>query len=293
MRIGIAILPEYRWWAAEPKWRAVEEYGFHHAWTYDHLGWRSLVDGPWFGAVPTLTAAAMVTSRIQLGTMVASPNFRDPLVFARELTALDDISDGRLVLGVGAGGLGGYDNAVYGTDEIPAAMRTSRFEEFVELTDSLLTKPQTTWRGKHYAAVEARSAPGCVQSPRVPFVIAANGPRAMKLATRFGAGWVTAGTDRETVEVWWRSLAELSHRMDDTLAAAGRRPETMRRFLQSDGCPTFSLSSKEFFADVLGRAEELGFTDVVAQWPRHEGVFAGTEAVLEAVAADILPALST
>ncbi|MGH8921895.1 MAG: LLM class flavin-dependent oxidoreductase, partial [Acidimicrobiales bacterium] len=48
MRAGIVILPEDRWWAAEPKWRAAEEYGFDHAWTYDHLGWRSLVDGPWF-----------------------------------------------------------------------------------------------------------------------------------------------------------------------------------------------------------------------------------------------------
>src|SRR5690606_20657508 len=44
VRVGIVILPEDRWWAAEPKWRAAEEYGFDHAWTYDHLGWRNLVD---------------------------------------------------------------------------------------------------------------------------------------------------------------------------------------------------------------------------------------------------------
>ncbi|MGH3622618.1 MAG: LLM class flavin-dependent oxidoreductase, partial [Sciscionella sp.] len=57
MRVGVVILPEHRWWVAEPKWRAVEQYGFDHAWTYDHLGWRSLVDETWFGAVPTLAAA--------------------------------------------------------------------------------------------------------------------------------------------------------------------------------------------------------------------------------------------
>src|SRR5207248_3255349 len=79
VRVGIVILPEDRWWAAEPKWRAAEEYGFDHAWTYDHLGWRNLVDGPWFSAVPTLTAAAMVTSRIRLGTFVASPVARHPV----------------------------------------------------------------------------------------------------------------------------------------------------------------------------------------------------------------------
>ena len=101
------ILPEYRWLLAEQKWRAAESYGFDHAWTYDHIGWRSLVDGPWFDAVPTLTAAAMVTRRIRLGTMVASPNFRHPVPFARSLLAIDDISSGRLILGVGAGSPGG------------------------------------------------------------------------------------------------------------------------------------------------------------------------------------------
>ena len=63
---------------ARERWRRAEEYGFHTAWTYDHIGWRSLVDGPWFDAVPTLAAAAQVTSTIRLGTYVASPNFRHP-----------------------------------------------------------------------------------------------------------------------------------------------------------------------------------------------------------------------
>src|SRR6267154_2416982 len=102
VRFGIIILADQRWQDSVRRWRLAEDYGFDHAWTYDHLGWRSLVDGPWFDAVPTLTAAAMVTSRIRLGTMVASPNFRNPVPFARDLTGLDDISAGRLTVGVGA-----------------------------------------------------------------------------------------------------------------------------------------------------------------------------------------------
>jgi alkanesulfonate monooxygenase SsuD/methylene tetrahydromethanopterin reductase-like flavin-dependent oxidoreductase (luciferase family) len=97
VRVGIVILPDERWSVAARRWRLAEEYGFAHAWTYDHLGWRSLVDGPWFDAVPTLTAAALETSRIRLGTLVASPNFRHPVPFARQVTALDDISGGRIV----------------------------------------------------------------------------------------------------------------------------------------------------------------------------------------------------
>src|SRR5262245_272044 len=166
MRVGIVILPEYRWAQAAPRWRAAESYGFDHAWTYDHLGWRELVDGPWFDAVPTLTAAATATSRIRLGTYVASPNFRHPVPFARQVTALDDVSAGRFILGVGAGG-GGFDAAVLGGPPLTPSQRVDRFTEFVELLDLLLRNGRTTWRGGYYAAVDARSTPGCVQAPRV------------------------------------------------------------------------------------------------------------------------------
>ncbi|GDY31208.1 luciferase [Gandjariella thermophila] len=278
---------------AEPKWRAVEEYGFDHAWTYDHLGWRTLVDGPWFGAIPTLTAAAMVTSRIRLGTLVATPNYRHPVPFARGLLALDDISDGRVVLGLGAGGssVNGYDDTVLGQPPPPVRARVARFGEFVELLDLLLSQERTTWRGEHFAAVDARSAPGCVQRPRMPFVVAANGPKTMRVAARFGQGWVTTGTDRDDDAAWWRSLAELSRRFDDTLAATGRPPTAVDRYVNLDAGPVYSLSSAECFRDAVGRAAELGFTDVVAHWPRGEGVFAGHESVLETVATDVLPEL--
>src|SRR5436190_22663703 len=76
MRRGVLILPEFRWSTAEPPWRRADELGFDHAWTYDHLAWRSLRDSTWFGAIPTLTAAAMATQRIRLGPLVASPYAR-------------------------------------------------------------------------------------------------------------------------------------------------------------------------------------------------------------------------
>ena len=79
MRFGITILPEYRWTRGRAAVAAGEELGFDHAWTYDHLTWGGLQDSPWFGTTPTLTAAALVTSTIRLGTFVTSPNFRHPL----------------------------------------------------------------------------------------------------------------------------------------------------------------------------------------------------------------------
>jgi alkanesulfonate monooxygenase SsuD/methylene tetrahydromethanopterin reductase-like flavin-dependent oxidoreductase (luciferase family) len=287
MRFGIIILPDLRWAEAEHRWRRAEELGFDHAWTYDHLGWRDLVDGPWFDAVPTLTAAAMVTSRIRLGTMVASPNIRHPAHFAREITALDDISRGRISLGVGSGGTA-FDATVLGAPDLSPRARFQRFAEFVELLDELLTNERTTWHGEYYTAVDARSTPGCVQRPRVPFIVAANGPRAARLAARFGQGWVTTGAKSDDLDGWWRTVAEAVGRFEEAIAATGLDPNAVDRYLSLDAAPVFSLSSVGYFAEAVGRAGELGFTDVLTHWPRPSSWYAGDEAVLEAVAADVL-----
>ncbi|WP_396134573.1 LLM class flavin-dependent oxidoreductase [Cellulomonas sp. ATA003] len=107
LRFGIVLLPQDRWVHARERWQRAEAMGFDHAWTYDHLAWRTLVDEPWFATVPLLAAAATATQRIRLGTWVASPNYRHPVPFAKDVMGLDDISGGRLLLGLGAGGPAG------------------------------------------------------------------------------------------------------------------------------------------------------------------------------------------
>lgn len=289
MRIGIVLLPQDRWSEARQRWRRAEEYGFDHAWTYDHLAWRSLADEPWFATVPLLAAAATVTERIRLGTWVASPNFRHPVPFAKDVMGLDDVSGGRLLLGVGAGGEG-FDAQVLGPAPTPRE-RVARFAEFVDLLDELLTHPVTERTGEHYEAHDARMVPGCLQQPRVPFVVAANGPRAMRVAARHGQGWATVGPrvdpDLPTAqawEAWWAALADLVARFEDAARAAGRDPAAIDRYLNVDAAPRFSLESADLAAEAVGRAREAGFTDVVLHWPRAQGIYAGDEAVLEEVA---------
>jgi alkanesulfonate monooxygenase SsuD/methylene tetrahydromethanopterin reductase-like flavin-dependent oxidoreductase (luciferase family) len=290
VRIGIVILPDERWSVAGRRWQRAEEYGFDHAWTYDHIGWRDLVDGPWFDAVPTLTAAAMATRRIRLGTYVASPNFRHPVPFARSVLALDDISQGRLLVGVGAGGTG-YDTTVLGEPELRPGRRVDRFGEFLDLFSRLLTEDHVDHRGEFYAAVDARTLPGPVQQPRPPLVVAANGPRAIGLAARHGDGWVTIGDTRvPDNQRWWLSVERLRERFDIALADAGRAPDDVHRFLNLDSAPTSPLSSADAFTEAAGRAAALGFTDVIVHWPRSSGWYAGSEKVLETVAG-LLPRL--
>ena len=282
MRHGIVILPQDPWPESRRKWMLAEELGLDHAWTYDHLSWRSLANEPWGATIPTLTAAAAVTSRIRLGTFVASPNFRHPVPFAKELATVDEISGGRLLLGFGSGGTG-FDAFVLGQREYTPRERHERFAEFVEHLDELLrfeTDGAVSFEGEWYTAVDARMVGTPAQSPRLPFVLAANGPKGLALVTRFAQGWVTTGPEAAAGDDWWRAVSDLSKRLDDTATAAGRDPRTIDRYLSLDESGTFSLSSTGAFADAVGRAAELGFTDVISHWPRHDGIYAGAENVL-------------
>ena len=289
MRFGLTILPEHRWKDAAPMWRQAEELGFDHAWTYDHLVWGGLPDSAWYGTTPTLTAAALVTSRIRLGTFVTSPNYRHPVTFMRDLLALDDISDGRLICGIGAGG--DIDSMILGGEPLTPKERVDRLYEFTRLLDRLLTKDHVSHRGTYFSAVDARTLPGPVQRPRIPFVIAANGPRTLRLAVEHGAGWLTTGPTVETMGEWWAALSEMCGRLDEGLAKAGRDRATFERHLSLDSSPQFALSSVAAFEEMTGRARELGFTDVITHWPRPDGPYAGDVAVLETVASEVIPKL--
>lgn len=289
MRVGVVILPEHRWWAAQPKWEQVDEQGFDHAWTYDHIGWRSLVDGPWFSAMPTLTAAAMATERIELGTFVASPTFRHPVPFAREVMAVDDICDGRLLLGIGAGTPPpAYDTVVMGASDLTPRQRTDRYAEFVEALDGLLRIDGFDFDGAYYAAVGARNLPGSVRTPRVPFVLAGTGPRALELAARFGHGWVTTGRQRDDPDAWWQDVQDLATSFERRLDQAERDPADVRRYLSLDAGPTYSLSDVDTFADAAQRAHKIGFTDVIVHWPRSAEPYLGHEQVLAEIAETVL-----
>jgi len=292
MRIGVLLLPESRWPTARELWRRVEELGFDHAWTYDHLAWRSLRDGPWFGAVPFLAAAAVVTRRIRLGTLVASPNFRHPVPFARELVTLDDLSGGRFTLGIGAGAQG-WDAVMLGQDPWTAAERAERFAEFLDLLDQLLSSPETSYEGRYYRAVGARTYPGCVQQPRIPFAVAATGRRGMQLAATYGETWVTTG---DLVEDGRRRAAVEGARvvgdqvllLEEACAAVGRDPSSLARLVLSGPRLDDGLSSLDAFDDTIGRYAAVGVTDFVVHWPRPEEPYRGDRRVFESVVSEVL-----
>jgi len=272
---------------ASPIWRRADELGFDHAWTYDHIAWGPLRDSPWFSAIPTLTAAALGTTRIRLGTLVASPNFRHPVPFGRELICLEDVAGGRLTVGLGAGGEG-WDATILGQSAWSRSERAGRFAEFVRLLDLVLREPETSYQGRFYSADGARSYPGCVQQPRIPFAIAATGPRGMEVVARYGDVWVTNG-DRshegpplgagEGAKV----VSQQVHRLEEACHAIGRDPASVDRLVLTGSRLDSGLDSASSFRKVQEAYAEAGITDLVVHWPRPNEPYAGDPAHFERV----------
>lgn len=290
MRVGVVILPEQRWAQAWRVWQGVEDLGVDHLWTYDHLAWRTLRDDPWFGAVPLLAAVATVTSRVRLGLLVASPNFRHPVPFAREVLTIDDVTLGRLTVGIGAGG-SGWDASMLGQAPLAPRDRAERFEEFVDLLDELLRNPDVTSHGRHFSAVEARNAPGCVQQPRVPFAIAAGGPRGMRLAARQAHCWVTVGPGGSTplgTTAARLALRDQVGALESACESIGRDPASIERLALTGLELTSALESADQFLEQLDVYEQVGITDVVIHWPRATDPYRGDPAHTAAVLADVM-----
>ncbi|RSO06726.1 LLM class flavin-dependent oxidoreductase [Streptomyces sp. WAC 05379] len=290
LRLSTVILPYRRWSEGGRKaWQRAEQLGFHAAYTYDHLSWRSFRDGPWFGAVPTLTAAAAVTDQLRLGTLVTSPNFRHPVTLAKELISLDDVSDGRITLGIGAGGTG-FDATTLAQEPWTPRERADRFAEFVTLLDRLLSEDSVSYQGDFYSAHEARNIPGCVQRPRLPFAVAATGPRGLRLAAQYGQAWVTTGdpkvSESGTPEQSFQAIRGQVEKLSDACAAIGRDAAGLDKVLLTGFTPERSgvLESLDAFVDFAGRHQELGFTEIVVHWPIADSDFAAHEKVFEQIA---------
>ncbi|MEU1376807.1 LLM class flavin-dependent oxidoreductase [Streptomyces triculaminicus] len=299
MRLSTVILPDRRWSeGGRESWQRAEELGFHTAYTYDHLSWRTFRDGPWFGAIPTLTAAAGVTSRMRLGTLVTSPNFRHPVTLAKELISLDDISGGRVTVGIGAGGSGFDATALLkdGQDPWTPRQRADRFAEFVPLLDRLLTEDVVSYEGEHYSAHEVRNIPGCVQRPRLPFAVAATGLRGMRLAARHGQAWVTTGDPKlyeaGTPEQSLEAVRGQIERVGMFCAETGRDTADLHKVMLTGFTPDRPLESFDAFVDFAGAHAEAGIDEIVVHWPIADSMFASDVAVFEKIATEALAQLS-
>ena len=205
-----------------------ERLGWHATYVADHFMPNGADGAPLRGdvleALATMAALAASTSRIRLGTLVASATYRHPAVFAKAMTTLDQISAGRVIAGLGAGWQEN-EHASYGIELGSIPQRIDRFSEYVEVVDSMLANETTTFEGAHYSLHDAPCDPRPVQSP-LPILLGVRGKRrTMAIAARHAQIW----------NAWCSpaSLADCNAVLDGHCEAIGRDPSSLSRSTQA------------------------------------------------------------
>ena len=214
-----------------PRWQrlavAVEDLGFAGLYRSDHYTNANPPDLDSLELWVSLTWLADHTRRIEFGPLVSPVSFRQPTMTARMASAVDDLSGGRLALGLGAGWQA-REHAHYGWDLLDVPRRFARLEEGLQIITHLLTSDQPLdFAGEFYRLQEARLLPRPRRSGGPPIIIGGNGsrrtlPLVVHYASEWNANFLTPA-----------QFAGLNRQLDEMLAEAGRQPDEVRRSMMT------------------------------------------------------------
>ncbi len=227
LRVGVQ-LPEVerevRWSELLEMARLIEDVGFDSIWVGDHLLYRfddGASAGPW-ECWSVLSALAASTSRVQIGPLVAATGFHAPAMLAKMAVTVDEISGGRLILGLGAG----WNETEYRAFGFPFEHRISRFEEAFTIIRTLLREGSIDFAGRWYEARDCELLPRGPRPGGPPLLIGSSGERMLAITMPYADAW----------NVWYADignapdgLAPFRERVDSACLAAGRDPSEVER----------------------------------------------------------------
>lgn len=191
-----------------------EALGFDSAWTQEQV----LGTMPTLSPMETMTYAAACTERIRLGCAVFVTPLHNPVHLAKSLSTLDQMSQGRLEVGVGTGGQG----RMFSAFEVDPGRLVARFTEGLRLMTALWTEPRVSFEGRFWQLTDAAMEPKPFQTPHPPIWVGANQPAALRRAVRYGDGFFGAGSTTTA------RFAEQVATVREALAEAGRDPAGFR-----------------------------------------------------------------
>jgi alkanesulfonate monooxygenase SsuD/methylene tetrahydromethanopterin reductase-like flavin-dependent oxidoreductase (luciferase family) len=227
LKVGIQ-LPEVERVVRWPELRAMAEtaeaIGLDSLWIGDHLLYRyddRPPSGPW-EAWSTLAALAAVTSRVEIGPLVACIGFHNPAVLAKQAAAVDEISGGRLILGIGAG----WNETEFRAFGIPYDHRVSRFEEAFTILRELLQEGRTDFRGTYHQAPGCELLPPARRAGGAPLMIGSNGERMLGITLPHVAAWNSWYASFGNDLAGYRALRD---EIDAACRRAGRDPAQVER----------------------------------------------------------------
>ena len=236
MKLGIQ-LPEVEWEVPFPEYlamaRSAEDAGFDSIWVGDHLIY-DLPDGPrgpW-EAWTTLAAIAAATEQVEIGPLVASTSFHAPPMLAKQAATVDAISDGRLIVGLGAG----WNRREYDAFGFAYDRRVSRFEEAFTIIRTLLREGEIDFHGDFYDADRCILLPRSPRPDGPPLMVGSVGPRMLSITLPHVDAW----------NVWWsdygnkpEAFAAQKAKVDEAAVAVGRDPSPLEAtaavFVQLEG----------------------------------------------------------
>ncbi|MCG3256759.1 MAG: LLM class flavin-dependent oxidoreductase [Candidatus Heimdallarchaeota archaeon] len=273
LRFGVITIQNESWDKLVERWKFIEEVGFDSVWVADHFVHWNKTKMTFFEAWTTLSALACHTSKIRIGTGVSAMHWRHPAWLAKQALTVDHISNGRLELGLGAGGSGKIEYTMTGIEAWEPGEKVKRFREYVEIIDKLLTNPVTTYHGKYYQLEKATMQPDPIQKPRPPITIGAHKPLMLKLTARYADSWNTLG-DISALEDTIETLQKQNDLLDEYCEEIGRDPQTLRRtfgIYESEAMhnigPMKLYSSPEILEDIVKKCHEIGITEITFPYP--------------------------
>ena len=227
LRVGVQ-LPEVerevRWPELREMARVAERVGFDSVWVGDHLLYRdpgTPPRGPW-EAWSVLAALAAVTERVELGPLVASASFHNPAMLAKKAATVDEISGGRLILGLGAG----WNEVEYRAFGFPFDHRVDRFDEAFAIVRGLLREGHVNYEGRYHRARDCVLVPRGPRPNGPPIMVGTTGARMLRLAAAHADAWNAWFS-------WYGNRAEGVAKIRDAVDAAcadvGRDPSTLER----------------------------------------------------------------
>ena len=314
MQFGLQINPYYAgaggnpWPAVEQAARAIDEGGYDSLWLYDHLLYEGGYSGhpfpePVMECFTTLGAIAAITRRVRLGQLVLGVPYRNPALTAKMATTLDMISQGRSILGLGAGWhRREYEAYGYGAfEEVPVRMK--RLEEAIRVVLALWTERPASFEGRYYRLVEVKENPDPLQRPHPPLLIGGSGEKVtLRLVAQYGQFCNVSGepeTVRRRLEVLREHCDRVGRPYDEitrsiyTTVVVGRDDGEVaeKRERLSDYVPRSGalIGTPSHLIDALGEYARVGCQYVIFRmpdWNDVEPVRLFAERVVPALAND-------
>jgi F420-dependent oxidoreductase-like protein len=234
----------------------VEKLGFAGLFRSDHFTNPEPPEQDALEMVVSLTYLADHTQHIHFGPLVAPISFRDPIMLVRQAAAIDDLSAGRMILGVGAGWQE-HEHAMFGYDLGTVPTRMKRLTEALDVITLLLRNDEpVSYAGQFFQLREAQLQPRPQYRAGPRILIGGNGPkRTLPLAARYADIW-------NAVFVSPEAFQDLSSQLDTLLLAAGRQPADVKRTLMT----ALHGNAEEQIAQIQAYAQ-AGVEELMWQWP--------------------------